>query len=58
MSLFLDCTGLHCVVNTKYFILVFLLAVLGLCCCTWVFSSFGEWDLLSEVASPVTEHRL
>ena len=43
MSLFLDCTGLHCVVNTKYFILVFLLAVLGLCCCMWVFSSC-VWD--------------
>ena len=31
-----------------FFFFFNLLAVLGLCCCTWVFSSFGEWGLLSS----------
>ena len=43
----------------------FILAVLGLHCCAWAFSS-GEWELLflavhrllTVVASPVAEHRL
>ena len=26
------------------------MAALGLCCCTWAFSSHGEWRLLSSVA--------
>ena len=42
------------------------LAVLGLCCCVWAFSSCGERGLpfvvvrglLIAVASPVAEHRL
>ena len=29
-----------------FFFLIYLLTVLGLHCCTRVFSSFGEWDLL------------
>ena len=48
-----------------YFIYLFL-AVLGLCCCAWAFSSCGEWGLLFvvvrglliAVASPVLEHGL
>ena len=38
--------------NFIYFIYLFL-AVLGLRCCTWTFSSCGEWGLLF-----VVEHRL
>ena len=42
------------------------MAVLGLCCCAWAFSSCGEWGLLlvavrrllTAVASLVAEHRL
>ena len=42
------------------------MAVLGLCCCMWAFSTFGEWvllfiavrGLLIAVASLVVEHRL
>ena len=42
------------------------MAVLGLRCCTWTFSSCGEWGLLFVavhgllivVASLVVEHRL
>ena len=55
-----------------YFILFFykfiylFLAALGLRCCTWAFSSYGEWGLLFVavcgllivVASLVTEHGL
>ena len=45
---------------------LFILAVLGLCCCTWAFSSFGEqgllfvavYGLLIAVVSLVAEHRL
>ena len=44
----------------------FFLAVLGLCCCAWAFSSCGEWGLLFivvrrlliAVASLVAEHGL
>ena len=44
----------------------FFLAVLGLRCCTWAFSSCGEWGLLfvavcrllTAVASLVAEHGL
>ena len=47
------------------FIYLFL-AALSLCCCTWTFSSCGEWGLLFvavcglliAVASPVAEHSL
>ena len=41
------------------------MAVLGLCCCMWAFSSCGKWGLLFAavcrliaVASPVAEHKL
>ena len=45
---------------------IYLLAVLGLCCCQWAFSSCGKWGqlflavcrLLSVTASPVAEHGL
>ena len=48
------------------FILYLFLAALGLCCCTWAFSSCGEWELLfvavrgllTAVASLVAEHWL
>ena len=48
-----------------YFIYLFL-AALGLCCCTWAFTSCGEWRLLFvavrrvliAVASLVAEHGL
>ena len=48
------------------FIYLFILAVLGLCCCSWAFSSCGEQGLLFVavhgllivVASLVAEHRL
>ena len=44
----------------------FFVAALGLCCCTWAFSSCGEWGLLFvavcglliAVASLVAEHGL
>ena len=44
----------------------FFLALLGLHCCSWAFSSCSEWGLLSSlvqglpiaVASLVVEHRL
>ena len=44
----------------------FFLVALGLCCCTWAFSSCGEWGLLFVavrgllivVASLVVEHGL
>ena len=29
-----------------FFSFFFFLAVLGLCCCVWAFSSCGEWGLL------------
>ena len=53
--------GFHCL-----FIYLFILVVLGLCCCTWAFSSCGErgllfvavHGLLIEVSSPVAEHGL
>ena len=42
------------------------MSALGLCCCTWAFSSCGEWGLLFSVvrglliavASLVVEHGL
>ena len=42
------------------------MAVLGLCCCAWTFSSCSEWGLLlaavrrplTAAASPVVEHGL
>ena len=48
------------------FIYYLFLAVLGLCCCTWAFSSCGEWGLpfvvvrvlLIAMASLVAEHGL
>ena len=51
--------------NFIYFIYLFL-AALGLLCCTWAFSSCGEWELhlvvvrglLTAVASLVAEHGL
>ena len=47
-------------------IIYLFLAELGLCCCTWAFSSCGEWELLfiavcrllTAVASLVVEHGL
>ena len=58
-------------INIKIFLIFFFifylfLAVLGLCCCTWAFSSCGEWGLLFiavcglliVVASLVAEHGL
>ena len=55
--------------NLKKIINLFIylfLAVLGLCCCAWAFSSCSEQGLffavvrglLIAVASPVAEHRL
>ena len=49
-----------------YVFMYLFLAVLGLCCCTWAFSSCGEWGLLFvavhglhvAVASLVAEHGL
>ena len=40
--------------------LFFFLAVLGLCCCTWAFSSCGEqgWGLLTVMAALAVAHRL
>ena len=32
------------------------MAVLGLCCCTWTFSSCGEWGLLSSCAWASPHH--
>ena len=48
------------------FIIYLFLAVLGLCCCAWAFSSCSEWGrlfvavrgLLIAVASLVAEHGL
>ena len=65
-------TNFHIINATfSYFIIFFkfiylFLAVLGLHCCTWVFSSCGEWGLLFvavhrlliAVASLVAEHGL
>ena len=50
----------------KFFLIIFFLAVLGFRCCTWAFSSCGEWGLLFVVvhgllivvASLVIEHGL
>ena len=50
----------------KSFLFDWFLAVLGLCCCTWVFSSCGEQRLLFPAvcrlliagASPLVEHSL
>ena len=36
----------------------FFLSALGLHCCMWAFSSWGEWGLLIAMASLVAEHRL
>ena len=41
--------------NLFYLLIYLFLAVLGLCCCTWAFSSFGEWELLS-VCSAQASH--
>ena len=49
----------------SFFKKIYLLAALGLCCCTWAFSSCGEQGLLLVavhrllvvVASLVAEHR-
>ena len=49
-----------------YVFIYLFLAALGPCCCTWAFSSCGEWGLLFDVvcslpiavASPVAEHGL
>ena len=49
-----------------YLFIYLFLAVLGLRCCSWAFSSCGEWELLFivvrrlliAVASLVVEHRL
>ena len=63
-------TGLLSICMSSFFFLnkfIYLfLAALGLRCCTWAFSSCGEWGLLFiavcrlliAVASLVTEHRL
>ena len=57
----------HCFVFFNLFILfLFILAVLGLCCSAWAFSSSGERGLLfiavrgllTAVASLVAEHGL
>ena len=53
-------------VNFKFIYFYLFLAALGLCCCTWAFSSCGERGLLFcavcrlliAVASLVAEHRL
>ena len=42
----------------KKFIIYLFLAVLGLCCCTWAFSSCSDWGLLTVVVSLVVEHGL
>ena len=55
-----------CHQGSPIFNLFLFLAVLGLRCCTWAFSSCSEWGLLFlavhgfliAVASPVMEHRL
>ena len=44
--------------RTFFFLIYFLLAVLGLCCCMWAFSSCGRRGLLIAVASLVVEHGL
>ena len=49
-----------------YLFIYLFLAALGLCCCIWAFSSFGEWGLLFvavrglliALASLVAEHGL
>ena len=49
-----------------FYLLFYFLAALGLRCCTWAFSSCGEWGLLFiavhglliEAASLVAEHGL
>ena len=56
---------LFCFLSIYLFICLFL-AVLGLCCCVWAFSSCSEqgllfvvvWGLLIAVASLVEEHGL
>ena len=53
-------------VHNIFFFFILLLAVLGLRCCAWAFSTCGEWGLLfvevhwllTAVASLVMEHGL
>ena len=50
----------------NFYLFIYLLAALGLCCCAWAFSSCGEQGLLLiavhglliAVAFLVAEHRL
>ena len=50
----------------KIYLLLLFLAVLGLCCCTWMFSSYGDQgllfisvcELLIVLVFLVAEHRL
>ena len=52
--------------NKFIYLFILFLAVLGLCCCAWAFSSCGEWGPLfiavrwplTVAASLVAEHRL
>ena len=60
------CNHLEKILLFCIILFIYLLAVLGLCCCAQAFSSCGEWGLfcswgawlLAVVASPVAEHRL
>ena len=57
---------IHLFIFLNLFIFYLFLSVLGLCCCVWAFSSWGERELLFvvvcglliAVASLVAEHRL
>ena len=37
--------------NPNYLFICLFLAVPGLCCCTWAFSSCGEWGLFSSCSA-------
>ena len=54
------CSGplVHLSFFFKNLITYLILAALGLCCCEWASSSWGEWRLLTAVTSLVAEPRL
>ena len=62
----IDSFAFHNNMNHSFFVIYLVLAVLGLCCCAWAFSSCGEQGLLFvavcgllvAVASLVAEHGL
>ena len=49
--------SIHLTFFFKNYLLILLLAVLGLPCCTWAFSSLNKWELLSSCCEQASQCR-